>query len=60
MTDHKAERAMSDPADREQREEIINGDRYCAKCGEFLGAVCDPFGRSECGEGCFDEDSSDE
>lgn len=33
-------------------EYIKNGDRYCSKCGEFLGATCDPFGRSECGKKC--------
>lgn len=35
--------------------DIKNGDRYCSKCGEFLGAVCDPFGRSECSNECYED-----
>lgn len=34
-------------------ERIHHGDRYCNKCGEFLGAICDPFGRSKCAKNCF-------
>lgn len=39
----------------EVTEKIVNGGRYCIKCGEFLGSVCDPFGRSECDKKCFDK-----
>ncbi len=44
-----------DKTDNQKKEDVKNGDRYCAKCGEFLGATCDPFGRSECVSGCFSE-----
>lgn len=35
-----------------KKEDIINGDRYCSMCGEFLGMTCDPFGRSGCSKDC--------
>jgi hypothetical protein len=38
---------------------ILNGDRFCAQCGEFLSMTCDPFGRSECGSGCFDGENDE-
>lgn len=39
------------------KETIKEGGRYCSKCGEFLGMTCDPFGRSNCGSGCFPDPS---
>ena len=36
-------------------EMTADGDRYCAKCEEFLGTICDPFGRKECGKRCFEK-----
>ena len=35
---------------------IINSDVYCAKCGEFLGATCDPFRPNSCSKDCFTND----
>ena len=39
----------------EQQERIEDGNRFCVKCGEFLGMICDPFGRQSCGSNCFAE-----
>lgn len=40
-----------------EQERIEDGNRFCAKCGEFLGMICDPFGRRECGSKCFESES---
>lgn len=45
-------------ANREKPVSVIDGSRYCSKCGEFLGMTCDPFGRSECESGCFIEENA--
>ena len=42
---------------KNEKEKISDGSRYCAKCGEFLGMTCDPFGRSECSSECFEEEN---
>lgn len=35
-----------------EKVKIVNSNRFCSKCGEFLGMTCDPFGRSECSNKC--------
>ncbi len=37
---------------KEKKYKIFNGDMYCAKCGDFLGAICNPFVSGNC-EVCF-------